>query len=398
MNGGYSSIKALAEQAQALVRIDKVPPSKIIVLARLYAQLDALEGEFLARGIPYRVQGQQPFFKRSEINVLLNYLHLALAFTQPVDEKSAKWLFSVANKPSRMLSRSTLKRVIADSRKRKLSTEQMLLEAESGRIADLNRWQSEQFSRLLFFLEELIEKLNDTDLSAGDLLSWMVEELDYLSYFQDYYGEGEHSDEKMQAVQNFIRYISLIPIKPRELFEHLAHLDTTQGRPEEELIVFTTIFRTKGLEYDYVVIPQCNEKVMPYIRHQTSEIYDTQGLIQENAVSSLIDRERRLFYVALTRARRGVLIGTSDTPSRFLEEIHLPETEAVMGALAWLAGGEPNAREELLEALQNGGAQPDILKSLTDGYLPDLGLTDLAAQIQRSWTLPVPAAQMQKVT
>ena len=53
-----------------------------------------------------------------------------------------------------------------------------------------------------------------------------------------------------------------------------------------------------------------------------------------------LESERRLFYVALTRARKGVLIGTSQNPSRFLEEIQLDDTDAVMDAVTHLAAGD----------------------------------------------------------
>ena len=68
-------------------------------------------------------------------------------------------------------------------------------------------------------------------------------------------------------------------------------------------------------------------------------------------MSSLVESERRLFYVAMTRARKGVLIGTSRFPSRFITEIQLKETEAVMAAVAWLAIGDAAAEQDLLNAL-----------------------------------------------
>ena len=57
----------------------------------------------------------------------------------------------------------------------------------------VTNWQSEQLADLWQFLEELHSRLQDSNPMAGELLDWMVTELDYLSYFQDYYGEGEHS-------------------------------------------------------------------------------------------------------------------------------------------------------------------------------------------------------------
>ena len=250
--------------------------------------------------------------------------------------------------------------------------------------------------RLWDFLEQLLARIRNPSILAGDLLAWMVETLGYLDYFKDYYGKGEHSDEKSLAVLNFIRYIALTPLKPLEIFEHLARLDTTQGKPEEELIIFTTIFRTKGLEYDYVVIPQCDENVLPYLRGQQTDIFDTQGVIQETALSGTAESERRLFYVALTRARKGVLIGTSEMPSRFLSEIRLHPTETLMELVTILAAGDKSAERDLLAILQNGGIEPNLLQNLILGYLPDMGRSDLAVLLQQTLTVPNLSPQYQE--
>lgn len=75
-NGGYDSNRSLAEQVQILVQEVGVSPGQVAVLGRLYAQMDNLEAEFLHRRIPYHVDGHVPFFKRSEVKVLLNNLRL----------------------------------------------------------------------------------------------------------------------------------------------------------------------------------------------------------------------------------------------------------------------------------------------------------------------------------
>ena len=64
----------------------------------------------------------------------------------------------------------------------------------------------------------------------------------------------------------------------------------------------------------------------------------TQGIVQESSMSTALENERRLFYVALTRARKGVLIGSSSRPSRFLQEMSLQETESLLN---WPGQGIP---------------------------------------------------------
>ena len=118
--------KELADQVESLVKKDRVQPSEIVVLARMYAQMDGLEVEFLSRQIPYRVEGQEPFYKRKEIKALLDYIRLAEQLQSHMNEKTGGWLLNIANKPSRMLSRNVLERVIHTARMRNLSVEAAL--------------------------------------------------------------------------------------------------------------------------------------------------------------------------------------------------------------------------------------------------------------------------------
>jgi DNA helicase II / ATP-dependent DNA helicase PcrA len=388
--GDYSATKEITEQILALTQTDKVPPAEIIVLARLFAQLDNLETEFLSRKIPYRVDGQEPFFKRQEINALLDYVRLARDYRKPLTDQIGAYLLNIANKPSRMLSRSVLSRLLSAAKYRRMSVQQALENAVDDRSSGLSAWQADKVADLAGFLEALQERLNEKGTKAGELLDWTVQSLDYLAYFQDYYGKGEHADEKKYAVVNFIRYVTNLQIAPDSLLDHLAKLDTTQGKPDDELIIFTTIFRTKGLEYDYVVLPQCDDNLLPYLKGERSDIFDKSGRVREWEMSSKEESERRLFYVALTRARKGVLIGASSNPSRFLGEIHLTDTDAVMNAVTHLACGESDAAQALEMSLKAGNTRSNLLNNLILGYLPDLGQMRLAEQLRREWTIPAP--------
>ncbi|MFC1921795.1 ATP-dependent helicase [Chloroflexota bacterium] len=324
-NGGYDATKELAEQVKALVEVDGVSQTEIIVLARLFAQLDNLEAEFLARDISFRVEGQKPFFKRNEVKVLLDYIRLGRDYHRPMNWQTGKYLLNVANKPSRMLSREVLSRLLDKGVSARLSTDEALGMAVSGGLIYLNPHQEEHLASLWKFLTRLSSRLDENERNAGELLKWIVRETDYLAHFQDYYGKGEHAEEKQQAVQNFVEYVSNLQVSPSGLLRHIESLDTTRGAPKDKQIVLTTIFRTKGLEYDYVILPQCNENALPYLKGERISIYDREGHHDQSAVTDMLESERRLFYVAITRARKGVLIGTSAEPSRFISELGLRE-------------------------------------------------------------------------
>jgi DNA helicase-2/ATP-dependent DNA helicase PcrA len=321
---GYSANKALVEQVEALIQGDGVLPQEIAVLSRLYAQMDHLETEFLNKHIPYRVEGHQPFFKRSEIKSLLDYIRLSRDYYEPMDDSIIKLFLGLANKPNRMLSRTALERLILEATTMKLSLDNTLYNAVYRGFFDLTQWQTKKLEELSHLLTHLYMGILD-EKPAGELLSELVQKVGYLEAFQNYYGAGEHADGKILVVQNFLEYVGHTKLSPLGLLELIEKLDTTQGAPEEEQVVFTTIFRTKGLEYDYVILPECNENALPYLKGERVDIYDLKAQFQLDPLSDKLESERRLFYVALTRARKGVFIGAGERPSRFLTEIQPQE-------------------------------------------------------------------------
>ena len=367
-SNGLDASKELADQVEILSKKQKTPSREIVVLARMYAQMDGLEAEFLARGIPYKVDGQEPFFKRKEISALLDYIRLADRLQKPMDDETGKWLLNISNKPSRMLARNILERLVNTAKYRQVSTEAILGRAESE---GLSRWQSKPLYTLLEVLQSLNSRLSQ---EASESLSWLVDKLDYLAYFQKYYGNGETADEKANAVSHFIEHVAMLHTNTLDLLAQLAKLDTTQGRPEDELILFTTIFRTKGLEFDYVIIPQCDENLLPYLKGEHMDIHDTQHRNKAAAMSSILENERRLFYVGITRARKGVLIGTASMPSRFLQEIQLPQTQRAMTLVEATANGQADAKSELINLIRSNGHGQVLKSNLINGYLPELKL------------------------
>ena len=243
--------------------------------------------------------------------------------------QTGKYLLNVANKPSRMLSREVLSRLIDKGVNARLSTHEALGMAVSGDLICLNPHQEDHFAKLWEFLTRLSSRLDEEEKDAGELIRWIVSEVDYLAHYRDYYGRGEHAEEKQQAVLNFLEYVSNLQVSPLGLLKHVESLDTARGAPKHMQIVFTTIFRTKGLEFDYVLLPQCNENALPYLKGERIFIHDREGHHKEVPKTDILESERRLFYVAITRARKGVLIGTSADPSRFIRELQLQEGETI---------------------------------------------------------------------
>ena len=374
--------RELAEQVVTLVKAKGVPPSEVRVLVRTFAQLGGIEAEFLERQVPYRVVGRAPFFERKENVTLLDYIRLATTLDDPIIQQSEKWLLSVANTPSRKLARKHLRQAMRGASHHRGSTRQALVQLVEHPDSPLYRSQQQRVIDLLDILDRTRGRVTT---HAGRLLSWLVDSLSYLDHFTTYYGDGWESFDRRRAVTNFIDYASGTGLRTLAFLKHIESLDTTRGAPEDMQIVMTTVFREKGCEYDFVIIPQCEEGYMPCLRESGLLVFDTAGLVEEPEPSEAIENERRLFYVALTRARKAVYIGTSmanassHLPSRFLDEIQLEATVSVMSALQRMASGG-HARELIASVKRYGGIRK-IAKNLVSEYLKDVGDEALTGRV-----------------
>jgi len=316
-------------------------------------------------------------------------VRLARALDEPTTQLAEDWLLHVANMPSRKLPRQQLSQALRSARFHQATPRQALADLVDDPRSPLYPSQQERAIELVAVLDALRQRMTEeAGLMAGHLLLWLVERIGYLDHFTQYYGDGWEAFDRQRAVRNFLNYAQGTGLPAKEFLQHITKLDTTRGVPEEQQIVLTTIFREKGCEYDYVFIPDCIEGYLPCLRESGSLIFDTAGLIAEPEPSKAIENERRLFYVALTRARRAVYIGTAAAPrssgdalrSRFLDELQLTATTQLMGALQRLAAGEGTA-DDLLKRVRRFGGAHKVMKHLRVEYLKDVGDKALSRQV-----------------
>ena len=105
--GGYAN-RRLVEEIVALVHDKKALPSDIRVLARTYAQLNALQTELLLQRIPFKVIGNAPMFEAGECQSLLNYVRVAESMDSKLTKDLRARFQNISNKPSRFLARFSI--------------------------------------------------------------------------------------------------------------------------------------------------------------------------------------------------------------------------------------------------------------------------------------------------
>lgn len=409
--------REMAQEIVRLVRDHRVQPSQIGVLGRTYAQLGGLEAIFIETKIPFRVIGDVPFFERDENRTLIDYILVAHHWdrrpsvmrpwrTPPPPEdtedpvqartpvrhrlppgqspcgEAVRAVLAIANTPSRQLRRSILQRAVEDGEKRGCSLGQSLEALLDPRESPLPAERRENLQELIDFLVRIRERLlSEPELKAGDLLNWIVEHTRYLEHFRNYYGEGLSSSQREESVQNFIAFASRTGMRALDFINHLETMDTTRGLPPEKVIQVATVHRTKGLEYEYVFIPDCMEGHMPVHLADDCAIYDTEGIVPDFPPSPPLESERRLFYVAITRAIHHLYIGvtdhsgpTSGKPSRFLEEMQIEATRSILNALQPILES-PLLDEEQLATLKvvliRESFPLSLLRSVLQNYLSE---------------------------
>ncbi len=350
-----STNRHLAEEIIALVKKNGVKPADIRVLGRTFAQLNSLSTEFLMLRIPFKVIGGGSFFlEANECQALLDYIRVADSLDLIPTEAVEKRFLNIANKPSRYLARRELSRMLQAGRANGKSLRDLLAEVLRDSTKFARGEQKQNLEDLTSVLEEISQKIRTAlQVPAQRLLEWIDGEIKLQQHYESYYGQGEPSLARTQNITALKRYARHANRGWKDFIAHVDNIDTTQGRPEEFWIKMTTIHRTKGLEFDYVFIPDCREGFMPVFAESDDPTYDKKQPQREPKAAEWIENERRLFYVGITRARKGVYIGapevesakkspdknsapsgeTGATSSRFLEEMELHQTEKIANEL-----------------------------------------------------------------
>jgi DNA helicase-2/ATP-dependent DNA helicase PcrA len=288
------------------------------VLYRTNSQSRAIEDALRKRDIPYRIYGGLSFYQRKEIKDVLAYLRLVI---NPKDEEA---LMRVINYPTRGIGQTTLDKLVVAAKETGMSVFELLSPENHSSIkikaGTSNRL--EDFATMIRSFQILAESADAFVLTEHVIKkSGLVLEMK-----KDGTPEGiarlENMEELLNGIQDFVegqREIDEATGSIAEFLEDVAlatDLDKEVG--DDDRVALMTIHLAKGLEFPYVFIVGMEEDLFP-----SAMSMNTRAELEE---------ERRLFYVALTRAeKQAVLTYTINRyrwgklidaePSRFIEEI-----------------------------------------------------------------------------
>lgn len=282
------------------------------VFYRTNAQSRNFEDAFLRAGIPYRLVGGTKFFERAEIRDVMAYLK---AVANPADDISLK---RIINTPKRALGKTTVDYVSGLAYDNSLTFDNAIrLAVEMGELR----------SSAIGSLDEFIEMMDAMRSMKGDLLDLIEMIIDKSGLIRAL--EAQRTDEAQARVENIREFLSVVAdyadMHDDEentlpgFMEWLAlRTDLDSVSASDDSVTLMTVHTAKGLEYPIVFVAGLEENIFP---HQNS-IFSESG----------IEEERRLMYVAVTRARKILYLtyATSrmtfgstnyNAPSRFIDEI-----------------------------------------------------------------------------
>ena len=286
--------------------------SEHAVLYRMNAQSAALENAMVRSGISYKIIGGYRFFERKEIRDVLAYLNLINNNHDDVR------LRRIINEPKRGIGETTLSNAAQIASSIGASMFEVVAMAEDYPMLSRASAKLREFSKLITELTELSEQL-----SISELFEQM---LDKTGYRTALLLEGtEEARDRLENVKEFASTIKRYEDETEEpsLAEFLEEIalvnDVDSLDSDDDSVVLMTVHSAKGLEFDKVYLVGLEEGIFP----GSQSIYGGEAEIEE---------ERRLAYVAITRARKKLTITNAtyrllfgstsrNLPSRFLREI-----------------------------------------------------------------------------
>ncbi len=333
---GPEEARRIGEELESLQR-QRVSLDRAAILVRAQFQTREFEDRFIAIGMPYRIVGGFRFYERAEIRDALAYLRLVQSAADDLAFER------IVNTPKRGLGDKALARIHQFARAERAP----LLHAAS-RITETDELTPQARRQLANFIAQMRNwQAKANELSHPELTQLILDESGYTAMLQadrsvEAAGRLENLSELVRAMEE---YESL-----EAFLEHVSLVMDRDNNDTTETVTIMTIHAAKGLEFDHVFLAGWEDGVFP-----------SQRSMDEGGTQSL-EEERRLAYVAITRARQRASIyhaanrriygqWVSSIPSRFIAEIppeHVDSENSFGGGQSlwranWSAQGDPFA-------------------------------------------------------
>ncbi|XOZ32564.1 ATP-dependent helicase [Halomonadaceae bacterium KBTZ08] len=310
-------LEEVREDADAVVRLAEQrqeagePLESMAVLVRVWSQSVPIELRLLARGVPYRIDAHKGALFTREVAALMDLL--ALAGGEHRDPGDA------ARAQRRQCFQNLLRFPHCGLKEQELNAMADQLAAftrDWGQVLqqlDTSDWKPLP-ARKMRKLGDALAALESSRQPAHRILEAYASETELFEGIRSLALSHEQADERIGIVTGLQRYLATLNLDAATALRHLRDLKARAGSNQQAGVHLATIHRTKGLEWPVVVIPGLQEKTFPYTARGSADL------------DALLESERRLLYVGVTRTREHLHLLTTDgsdperLPSRFVAE------------------------------------------------------------------------------
>ncbi len=359
---GPEEARRAGDEIEALQQLRQVSLNDVAILVRAQFQTREFEDRFISIGMPYKIIGGFRFYERAEIRDALAYLRV---IAQPADDLAFE---RIVNTPKRGLGDKTVEKIHRLAR-----AQGMPLAAAALSICDTDELPPRARNTLLELMRNFArwrELANDTD--HAELARIVLDECGYTTMLQadrstEAAGRLENLTELARAMEEYETLGAFL--------EHVSLVMDNDARDDEAKVTIMTMHGAKGLEYDHVFCAGWEEGVFP-----------SQRSLDEGGQASL-EEERRLAYVAITRAKKKCTIfhaanrriygqWNSSIPSRFIGELpedHVEQESSMSGGESlwranWSEHADPFAHLAAANATRAGQRGPGWQRAVSSGF------------------------------
>jgi len=297
----------IADHIHSLAIKQRIPLNQFSVLVRTNNLMRIFEEAFRRGNLPYRVSGGLSFYQRKEVKDLIAYLRV---LANPDDNTN---LLRIINAPRRGIGKKALESIIETSEKNSCSHFSAIALITEKNQSAINEKILESIGSFYNLIEQYREKILSGSKMAPILQS-LVDSIEYRAFlFQEYQKPATARLKYDYNILGLIESLAYYENNPDnlepDLFNYLnlitlANQEDSTEENDRDKINLMTMHASKGLEFEVVFIAAAEKDIIPHIRSQESGEMN-------------IEEERRLFYVALTRAKSKLYISAAATRKKY---------------------------------------------------------------------------------
>jgi DNA helicase-2/ATP-dependent DNA helicase PcrA len=296
----------IAQIIKEIVDKNDIEYKDIAILCRLQYQSRNFEKTFLYNKIPFRLRGLIPFYCRAEIKDILAYLKLAY---NPKDMNAFE---RIVNVPKRGIGKASLEKILLSM----TSINDIIDKDIDISIPKKAKTNLKEFSIIIKTIQEMVSK----DTPVSEILVYIINTISYFDYLDDVVTVAGTLEEKKNNLSELVNLSRIFTSTEEFLNQSILDEPKKDNNDDETCnsVNIMTMHGSKGLEYKIVFLCGINDAIIPG-RNSEEE--------------SSVEEERRLFYVAMTRAKKKLFISYPQwindysgkqkiaKPSRFIKDI-----------------------------------------------------------------------------